>query len=660
MAIATDNAHNEAECSNMGICNRENGLCECMEGFTGLACHRLICQSDCSGHGQCLSMRYWATQKDPGLDIAEDYENAIWPYEATWDHDMIYGCVCDNGYTGPDCLLRECPRGDDPLTGTVQDPNGVQYNEEQDITCKATGGTFKLAFRKQTTEPIEWDAMIPDMTKVFNALPTVNHGVGGAIIAYAGIITVACTSLGNIITISFAQDFGDVPLVIPDGLLLLHSSAVESPELRSREKTRGTKENAFCSNRGVCDYSGAVCTCTLGFETSNGAGGIGDALVNRGDCGHANVPTTACPGEMACSSHGTCIGPPAYTCFCSNGWQGGDCSEKVCPSSLAWHDMPTGPSQRPDASYGMIEAHQNGECSNFGTCDRSKGECTCPDNFQGATCNSLICPGSPACNGHGTCFNMQELATRSTNNGDATDFTYGAVPLFPTTWDSTHINGCLCEKGFSGYDCSIIDCPTGDDIWTRGDNFEMQDLTCIGDNGGFVLGFRQDLTLNIDYVATELELKAALELLGTIGEVDVVFTKKLALEVGGVVVDENTTRVATGEELALADVACTSDGSNHILIKFVSELGNPPDLKVVLDGPHSFEIKTDGHGFSVMGTKENAECSNRGMCDITTGKCKCYAGYSSSDGDGNEGERGDCGFLETLYAGSMSEQQNNS
>ena len=43
------------------------------------------------------------------------------------------------------------------------------------------------------------------------------------------------------------------------------------------------------------------------------------------------------------------------------------------------------------------------------------------------------------------------------------------------------------------------------------------------------------------------------------------------------------------------------------------------------------------------GTKENVYCSNRGSCDKTSGVCTCYAGYTSSDGNGGDGDRGDCG-----------------
>ena len=62
------------------------------------------------------------------------------------------------------------------------------------------------------------------------------------------------------------------------------------------------------------------------------------------------------------------------------------------------------------------------------------------------------------------------------------------------------------------------------------------------------------------------------------------------------------------------------------------------------------------------GTKENLACSDRGICDETTGNCQCFitasdgekgfgtasdaylkAGFMTSDGDGNIGLRGDCG-----------------
>jgi hypothetical protein len=33
-----------------------------------------------------------------------------------WDADMNYGCVCEEGWTGYDCSLKQCPFGDDPLT----------------------------------------------------------------------------------------------------------------------------------------------------------------------------------------------------------------------------------------------------------------------------------------------------------------------------------------------------------------------------------------------------------------------------------------------------------------------------------------------------------------------------------------------------------------
>jgi hypothetical protein len=48
---------------------------------------------------------------------------------------------------------------------------------------------------------------------------------------------------------------------------------------------------------------------------------------------------------------------------------------------------------------------------------------------------------------------------------------------------------------------------------------------------------------------------------------------------------------------------------------------------------------------SLRGTVENAECNNRGTCNHQTGLCTCFPGFGSSDGLGNEGTLGDCGYL---------------
>merc|ERR1711916_414250 len=38
-------------------------------------------------------------------------------YDSAWDSKRASGCNCDAGFRGPDCSLKECPSGDDPLGG---------------------------------------------------------------------------------------------------------------------------------------------------------------------------------------------------------------------------------------------------------------------------------------------------------------------------------------------------------------------------------------------------------------------------------------------------------------------------------------------------------------------------------------------------------------
>ena len=80
-----------------------------------------------------------------------------------------------------------------------------------------------------------------------------------------------------------------------------------------------------------------------------------------------------------------------------------------------------------------------------------------------------------------------------------------------------------------------------------------------------------------------------------------------------------------------------------IEITFETEHGNVPTLIMAssLTGTNAALTLVN----SQPGTTESVECSNHGKCDATTGLCKCDDGWTSSDGDGKYGTKGDCGSL---------------
>jgi hypothetical protein len=256
---------------------------------------------------------YHATTKNPGI-------GTVYSYTAPWDAEKIYGCDCDEHYHGTDCSLRRCPTGDDPLTGvgvsTSSNPN--QFNAKQKVTCVAAGGTFTLTFKGYTTSPIPYNAGPTLLQAKIEELPTI--GAGG--ITLNMFSTQACRDSGTSWTVEFNQVFGDVPLLIGDKTELFFQSKNVEVQFIVVVQTLGTKENEECSNRGICDSSFGVCTCATYFSTSDGYNNPGQ----RGDCGYTAAIIQNCPGTFSCSAHGVCRGNPTYSCQCSDGWTGGDCS----------------------------------------------------------------------------------------------------------------------------------------------------------------------------------------------------------------------------------------------------------------------------------------------------------------------------------------------
>jgi hypothetical protein len=96
-------------------------------------------------------------------------------------------------------------------------------------------------------------------------------------------------------------------------------------------------------------------------------------------------------------------------------------------------------------------AHWYTECSSAGVCDRETGECECYEGFEGVACHRLKCPGEEEpCSGHGICQTLDRIARKNENSRY-------------NLWSRDLVQGCVCDPGFSGFDCSMRSCPKGID-----------------------------------------------------------------------------------------------------------------------------------------------------------------------------------------------------
>jgi hypothetical protein len=220
-----------AECSDRGLCNRETGHCECLDGYTGAACQRLACPNGCNGHGVCQSSVKFAQDATIALNLEEyaanglngDYGYLI-SYDNAWDSEMTFGCKCDVGYRGPDCSLVECPTSADVLDDRCTD--GDNWLEFVDADYYDTAAEGTLLPREQP---------LPNVFLLYNTMY--------AVAAYACQLTTS----GNY--------------------------ALSPPEIGgncvSGQFCNGASAGMPCGGQGVCDYSDGTCACFEGFMGSS-------------------------------------------------------------------------------------------------------------------------------------------------------------------------------------------------------------------------------------------------------------------------------------------------------------------------------------------------------------------------------------------------------
>ncbi|CAM9146187.1 unnamed protein product [Ectocarpus fasciculatus] len=618
----------------MGVCDRATGLCSCRTGFTGEACQRMGCLNDCNGRGRCMSMREAAALIDgDSLEFEGVYDG--------WDADMIYGCLCDDGWEGYDCSLRSCPKGVDPF------PDIAGEDEEQLIDCYCPGqcsGSLRLAFRGHSTRPIPFDSSAELVKYRLEELDTVDvvsvniTGAGGMICSgNDGVTSRVAFLLQHGPLSNMTADVASLASTTDDPSVAVYAKGHASglnPHLFSQIGTKDAKE---CSNRGSCNRQTGHCMCYSKFSSSDGMGGEGD----MGDCGYYDWHdpptncTTATPvwgsTSALCSGVGDCD-QETWRCNCTESYTGGACELRDCDSDVAWFE---------EAAWNVSSGAEGGrtglsvQCSAGGVCDESTGICSCRSGmFSGDACEVMDCP---TCNDVGICKDMEYFAATVISNGEAQEaYTYDL-------WDANKMRSCWCNRSMAvdnifsgisttyrgpyaladtdsyGYDCSLGRCPTGDHYHTPGVT-DIQRVNCTAGWGVFTLSFRDETTVELDYFISAAGLEAALEETPGILDVNVTYTN-------------GTTSACNDTE--------------YIDIEFLTENGDLPLIKPSTD----FLLRTDGTTPGLVtvekvqtGTREDVECGAHGICLEEEGVCDCFVGYQSGDGSGGSGERGDCSW----------------
>ena len=370
------------------------------------------------------------------------------------------------------------------------------------------------------------------------------------------------------------------------------------------------------------------------------------------------ISTTSGPCPNMCQGHGSC---EAFgSCHCEDGFLGADCSLRSCPYGPSWSDMPISTN---GVAHPLIV-----ECSNRGICNRMTGKCECFTTgmgklFEGPACERTTCPHN--CRNRGSCVTLSTLATlqdpglirknigctesdlceSTTSSCSVPDYSQcQKTHAYNQPWEANMIQGCFCDDGFEGFDCSIRSCPTGDNPRTTINSLnDVQYVTCKATSGTFTLQFRGETTKPISAMATASQFQMALARLTTLHSIRHSTTSSSS----GLtfVPSEKVTIHLRTLEGDTATTVCSEDGT-QVQITFLDNFG---DLSLLLpDGTQLRHSSSDTPLLTtqkmVTGTKENDRCSNHGLCNYQTGSCHCIHNYTSSDGYNRPGNRGDCGY----------------
>jgi len=325
------------------------------------------------------------------------------------------------------------------------------------------------------------------------------------------------------------------------------------------------------------------------------------------------------------------------------GLPGGDCSDRFCPSALAWVDSPTKDGR----------THQYAECANKGYCNRDTGDCECFDGYEGKACGRQSCPAN--CSGRGTCEYMKELTYGAVYNefydGSTTELkrlgTGGKT--FPNyNWDAEQSRACVCDGGWTGLGCELRMCPRGFDIM---DMIPTFDQFADGGAGTVALAQVQSITLhdqssvNANFASQTFAIQFTSKLNtvvvtqpimwstqdSTLAEYIESALEKLPNEViDDVTVSVDSSDNAEGVVINITFTGLAVQGEQYPLEILVKPCGDGCTPK--LTGLANLRTSADDHTSFVTISSEASfpdyVCGRRGKCDEMTRLCNCFEGFT--------------------------------
>ncbi|XP_039738863.1 neurogenic locus notch homolog protein 4 isoform X4 [Pteropus medius] len=474
-------------------------FCLCPSGFTGHLCEFLLCAPNlCQPKQKCQH------QEDKAHCLCLDGSPGCTPIEDNCTchhgHCQRSSCVCDVGWTGPECEAE--------LGGCVSTPcahGATCHPQPSGYNCTCPIGYTGPTCREEVT--------------ACHSGPCLN---GGSCSLNPGGYSCTCppshtgphcqTSTDHCASAPCLN--GGTCVNKPGTSSCFCAMGFQGP--RCEERIYPSCADSPCRNMATCQDGpqGPRCLCPTGYTGSScqtlmdlcapkpcahnshclQSGPSFQCLCLQGWTGpHCNIPLSSCQkaalsqgAEVSslCQNGGLCIDSgPSYFCHCPPGFQGSMCQDRVnpCESRPCQHGatcvaQPSGylcqcaPGYNGQNCSEESDACQSQPCHNHGTCTHKPGgfHCICPPGFVGLRCegdvdecldqpchptgtaachslaNAFYCQCLPGHTGQWCEMEIEPCQSQPCSHGGSCEATAGPSPGFI----------CHCPPGFEGPTCS--------------------------------------------------------------------------------------------------------------------------------------------------------------------------------------------------------------